>query len=371
MSDIDYMKRALQLAESVKGQTSPNPPVGSIVVKNNEIIGFGAHLKAGEPHAEVHALNMAGSSARGATIYVTLEPCSHTGETPPCVELIIFSGIKRAVIATRDIHDVVSGRGIKCLEDAGIDVVVGIMEEEARIINEEFFHYIKLKRPFVTLKTATSLDGKTATSTGDSKWITGKRARIDVHENRNKQDAILVGVETIRIDNPHLTTRLENGGRNPIRILLDSELRTPLDANVIIDGKAPTWIFTGNTVEESSIKIFDSFEHVKVFKQEDAKQVNLEKMLAQLGNERIMTLYVEGGSTINEAFIKKNLIDKLIMYIAPKIIGGKTSPTAIGGEGFQSMSDVLNLNIKSTTYIGEDIKIVATVNKTESNELNM
>ena len=363
MDDLHYMQLAIGLAQSVKGQTSPNPPVGAVVVKNGEILGMGAHLKAGGPHAEVNALNMAGDEARGATIYVTLEPCSHQGKTPPCAEKIIESGIKRAVVATLDDHAVVSGRGIKRLQEAGVQTVVGMMEQEARALNDTFFHYIKKARPYVTLKTATSLDGKIATHTGESKWITGSESRADVHKDRHKHDAILVGIGTVLADNPHLTTRLPNGGKNPVRIILDSQLQTPIDANVITDQQAETWIFVGQGVTEAQQKRYEAFEQVKIFQQADVEQVSLSQMLDTLGQAEITTLYVEGGATINDAFVRAGLIDQFIFYIAPKLIGGRHAPTAISGVGFSRMQETIDLDIQSMTEVGHDIKIIATPKK--------
>src|SRR5699024_10860097 len=324
-----------------------------------EILGMGAHLKAGGPHAEVHALNMAGDAAHGATIYVTLEPCSHHGKTPPCAEKIIESGIKKVVVATLDDNSVVSGRGIRRLQEADVETVVGVMENEARALNDTFFHYIRKGRPYVTLKTATSLDGKIATHTGDSKWITGSEARSDVHADRHRHDAILVGIGTVLADNPHLTTRLPNGGKNPVRIILDSQLQTPLDANVVIDGEAETWIFTGNGVAEEKRKRFEQFKQVRIISQDDFEQISLPAMLETLGQANIMTLYVEGGATINDAFVRAGLVDQFIFYIAPKLIGGRDAPAAISGIGFTKIQDTVELDIQSITEIEEDLKIIA------------
>lgn len=241
MNDQYYMDFAIDLAKRVSGQTSPNPVVGAVIVKHGEIVGFGAHLKAGEAHAEVQAIKMAGlEKTSGATVYVTLEPCSHFGKTPPCSNLLIESRVKRVVIASVDPNPLVAGEGIKKLQDAGIETVVGVCQEKALALNEVFFHYIKTNTPFVTLKTAASLDGKTATYSGESKWITGPDARLDVHHYRHKHDAILVGVETVIKDNPSLTTRLPSGGKNPIRVILDTSLRIPIHSNVLTDGQVDT-----------------------------------------------------------------------------------------------------------------------------------
>ena len=242
-----YMNLALENAHAMKGQTDPNPLVGSVIVNENRIVGIGTHLKAGEPHAEIHAIRMAGEKAKGGTIYVTLEPCSHFGRTGPCAVAIVEAGIKKVVIATLDPNPVVAGNGVKILEDAGIEVIVGVLEEESRKMNEVFNKFIVEQKPFITMKAGSTLDGKIATHTADSKWITSAEARNDVHVLRNENMAILVGVNTVIEDDPELTTRIPNG-RNPIRIILDSTLRIPLDSKVVTDGQAETWIFTANNV---------------------------------------------------------------------------------------------------------------------------
>ena len=244
-----YMDLALQNAQAMRGQTSPNPLVGAVIVKNNEIVGIGAHMKAGEPHAEIHALQMAGEKAKGATAYVTLEPCSHYGRTGPCAVALVEAGVEKVIIATLDPNPLVAGRGVNILRDAGIEVIVGVREAAARKMNEVFNKYIVDKKPFVTLKAAVTLDGKIAAYTGSSKWVTSDAARTDVHHLRSNHEAILVGVNTVLKDDPELTARIP-GGKNPIRVILDTRLRTPLDAKVVTDGKAPTWIFTGKTIDK-------------------------------------------------------------------------------------------------------------------------
>ena len=222
-----WMRFALRLAETGRGQTSPNPMVGAVVVKEGNLLGFGAHLRAGTPHAEVHALNMAGPEAKGATLYVTLEPCNHYGRTPPCTERIIGEGIRRVVVAMEDPEPFVSGRGIERLRQAGIEVVTGVLEDEARRLNEAYVHHRLHGRPFVTLKTAATLDGKIATRTGDSRWVTGEEARRHVHRLRREHDAVLVAIGTVLADRPRLTVRLPEGGRNPLRVVLDSRPAHP------------------------------------------------------------------------------------------------------------------------------------------------
>lgn len=227
-----YMQQAIQLAKFASS-TGINPRVGAVVVKDGRVVGFGAHLKAGEAHAEVHAIRMAGAAAYGATIYVTLEPCSHHGKTPPCADLLVESGIKRAVVAMEDPNPLVSGRGIARLKAAGIDVEVGLLESEARALNTAFLRSLETKRPYVILKTATSLDGKVALDHGDSKWVTGTAARRDVHELRATVDAVLTGVGTVLADDPALTVRLDRETTQPLRVVLDRELRTPLSSQLV------------------------------------------------------------------------------------------------------------------------------------------
>lgn len=357
MTDMDYMQFALTLAGQAAGQTSPNPLVGAIIVKNNEIVGYGAHLKAGGPHAEVYAINMAGDKAYDATIYVTLEPCSHEGKTAPCADLLIEKGIKKAVIACKDPNKKVAGRGIEKLRKAGIEVETGLLLEEAEAINQVFFHYIKHKTPYVTVKSAVSLDGKTATVTGASKWITGEAARLDVHHYRHLHDAILTGVNTVLADNPSLTSRLPGGGKNPVRIILDNLLRTPTDAKVVTDGEAETWIFIGSMVTEQEKGKF-SGENISIIQMKTEK-TNIEDVLQVLGEEGITSLFAEGGSEINGSLLERKQINQFIIYTAPKLIGGREAPTAFAGSGFASMTDVLDLEIKSVEKIGSDIKVIA------------
>ncbi len=359
MDDQYYMKFAIDLAKRATGQTSPNPVVGSVVVKDGEIVGFGAHLKAGEAHAEVNAVQMAGhEKAKESTVYVTLEPCSHHGKTPPCSDLLIESGVKRVVVASLDPNPLVAGNGINKLREAGIEVEIGICQTEALALNHVFFHYIKTKRPYVTLKTAASLDGKTATHTNESKWITGTEARLDAHKYRHQHDGILVGVGTILADDPSLTTRLPNGGKNPIRIIMDSHLRTPMEAKVITDGEADTWFVTGSTPDVTKVKVLRNTPGVRVFSLATPK-VEIEPLLSLLGEEGVTSLFVEGGSTVNGSFLKEKAINQVITYIAPKLIGGKDAPTLIGGEGFATMGEIIELEIKEFTTIGQDLKIIS------------
>jgi len=351
------MALAINLASATEGQTSPNPQVGAVLVKNGQMIGMGAHLKAGEPHAEVHAITMAGDKAKDATLYVTLEPCSHFGKTPPCSNLVIESGIKKVFVASVDPNPLVGGAGVKKMLEAGLDVQVGLMEEEAKALNKVFFHYISTGLPYVTLKSATSLDGKIATVTGESKWITGEEARKDVHRFRHSHDAILVGVNTVIKDNPSLTTRLKAGGKNPVRVVLDNTLRTPLDSRIVNDEAAETMIMTGARAEPERIKQFTE-RGIKVIKLE-TEQVEIHDMLKKLGDRAITSVYVEGGAEVHGSFLKEKAFQQVIAYIAPKLLGGKNAPAAYGGAGIARLEDTISLDIKDVKQIGQDIRIIA------------
>ncbi|MEH7355676.1 bifunctional diaminohydroxyphosphoribosylaminopyrimidine deaminase/5-amino-6-(5-phosphoribosylamino)uracil reductase RibD [Neobacillus drentensis] len=357
MNDSFYMNLALNLARGTLGQTSPNPVVGAVVVKDGQIIGMGAHLRAGEPHAEVHAIQMAGDQVKGSTLYVTLEPCSHYGKTPPCSDLIIKSGVKKVFVAATDPNPLVAGTGIERMTKAGIEVKVGILQEEAHDLNKIFFYNIQTGLPYVTLKSAASLDGKTATVTGESKWITGEESRADVHHLRHQHDGIMVGVNTVLKDNPSLTTRLAEGGKNPIRIILDTHLRTPLDVQVIIDQQAPTWIVTGAEVDQKRVSQFSELG-IEVIKMESQK-VSIKEMLVVLGKKGITSIFVEGGAEVHGSFLKEHAFQQIITYIAPKLIGGKNAPTSFGGQGIEHIAEAVSLNIKQVDRIGSDIRIIA------------
>ncbi|WKA55064.1 bifunctional diaminohydroxyphosphoribosylaminopyrimidine deaminase/5-amino-6-(5-phosphoribosylamino)uracil reductase RibD [Planococcus shixiaomingii] len=349
-----YMDLALTNAQTMKGQTDPNPLVGSVIVNDQRIVGIGAHMKAGEPHAEIHAIRMAGESAQGGTIYVTLEPCSHHGRTGPCAQAIIDAGIRKVVIATLDPNPIVSGNGVKMLENAGIEVIVGIREEESRKMNEVFNKFIVEKQPFVTLKAASTLDGKIATHSLDSKWITSPDARQDVHQLRNEHMSILVGVGTVIEDDPELTARIPNG-RNPLRIVLDSKLRIPMESKVLNDGLAETWIFTSQHYDHQKRKELEDLG-VSIFETSGEIRVDVQDVVRTLGEKFISSLFIEGGGTINAAFLEQGLIDKVVLYFAPKLIGGKEAPTFLEGTGFDLMKDAVELTNGEFTKIGKDFR---------------
>ncbi|ODG92993.1 riboflavin biosynthesis protein RibD [Gottfriedia luciferensis] len=350
------MNLAIQNAIATKGQTDPNPLVGSVIVNDNRIVGIGAHLKAGEPHAEINALRMAGDKAEGGTIYVTLEPCSHHGRTGPCAEAIVRAGLKKVVVATLDPNPLVAGRGVKILQDAGIEVTIGVCEEQSIKMNEVFNKYIVKNIPFVVMKSASTLDGKIATHSSDSKWITSAEARNDVHQLRNEIGAILVGVNTVLKDNPELTTRIPNG-RNPVRVILDSTLKIPLESKVVSDQQAETWIFTSQKHSEQKRIELENLG-VKVFVTSDLNRVDLNEMLKILGEHSISSLLVEGGGEVNASFMNQNLVDKVIVYLAPKLIGGKNAPTFLEGTGIDKMGQAIELEEIELTKIGPDYKFI-------------
>ncbi|KMK74984.1 bifunctional diaminohydroxyphosphoribosylaminopyrimidine deaminase/5-amino-6-(5-phosphoribosylamino)uracil reductase RibD [Alkalihalobacillus pseudalcaliphilus] len=351
-----YMNMAIQNAKATNGQTAPNPLVGSVIVNDGSIVGIGTHLKTGEPHAEIHALRMAGAQAKGATIYVTLEPCSHHGRTGPCAEAIVSAGIKKVVIATLDPNPLVAGNGVKILQAAGIEVEVGVKEQEAVEMNEVFNTFITKQRPFVTMKAGSTLDGKIATRTRDSKWITSEDARTDVHHLRHVNQAILVGIGTVLEDDPELTTRVPNG-RHPLRVIVDSSLKIPLEAKVANDGLAPTWVFTSQHYDKEKAAILEA-RGVKIIATSTEKRVNPVEVLKYLGGEHISSLLLEGGGTIHASFLEAGLVDKVVLYFAPKLVGGQLAPTFLEGNGVEKMAYAIEMFNTSMTPIGKDFKFI-------------
>ncbi len=352
-----YMAEALRLAALAAGRTSPNPLVGAVIVKDGEVIGRGYHHKAGTPHAEVHALAEAGDKAAEATAYVSLEPCSHYGRTPPCVQALIQAGVKKVVIAMEDPNPLVSGKGITQLQAAGIEVEVGDMEQEARRLNEVFIKFITTLLPFVVFKTAMSLDGKISTSAGESRWITGPVTRQWVHSLRNRYDGIMVGINTVLADDPELTCRIP-GGRDPVRLVVDSKLRLPLGARIIRSSVTAPLIL-GTTTQAPSGKIF-SLEatgvQVLVY---DEPQVPLKQFMLDLAKLEITSILLEGGSTVAWSMLEAGLVDKVHFCIAPKLIGGAGAPGPLGGRGASKLAKALALGDLQHERSGSDIIITA------------
>lgn len=359
--DKVYMKRALDLSLNGIGKTSPNPLVGAVIVKDGKIIGQGCHEYYGGPHAEVNAIKNATEDVEGATIYVTLEPCSHYGKTPPCAELLVNKKLSKVVISMIDPNPKVAGKGVEILKKNGVEVVIGILEKEARKVNEIFLKYIRDKKPFCILKTAMTIDGKIATKTGESMWITNEKSRNYVHELRNQVSGIMVGVNTIISDNPSLTTRLEHGGIDATRIIVDSSLRIPLKSKVLnINSPKNTIIATTKNADSKKIEILKNIEGVEVVVAPmKESRVDLKFLFDYLGQKGIDSVLVEGGSTLNFSVVKECLVDKVITFLAPKIIGGKDAKTSIGGDGFERLTDAVILHDIQISNFDEDIMIEA------------
>lgn len=358
MNDEYFMKRALSLAEKGMGFTSSNPLVGAVIVKNGKIIAEGYHESYGGNHAEINALNNAIEDVYGTTMYVNLEPCSHFGKTPPCVNRIVKSGIKKVVVAMKDPNPEVSGNGIKILKENGIEVEVGILKKEAEKLNEIFIKYIITKRPFIIMKAGMSLDGKIATRTGDSRWVTDEKAREYGHILRQKVSAILVGVNTVITDDPTLNTRLNKiECKDSIRIVLDSHGRTPITSKVLNINPSNTIIAVTNLAADENIKAFKEKGAEVIITPAKNHKVDLEFLIEELGNKKIDSLLIEGGGEVNFSFLKENLVDKVIFFIAPKIIGGKDAKTPVEGEGVECLEDAICLQDVKITSMGKNIMI--------------
>ncbi|WP_165008800.1 bifunctional diaminohydroxyphosphoribosylaminopyrimidine deaminase/5-amino-6-(5-phosphoribosylamino)uracil reductase RibD [Neisseria yangbaofengii] len=321
-TDIQMMQNALALARLGRFSTSPNPRVGCVIAHGRQIVGQGYHVKAGEPHAEVHALRQAGAMARGATAYVTLEPCSHYGRTPPCAKALIESGVTRVVAAITDPNPLVAGKGLAMLAEAGIQTESGLLEHEARELNRGFLSRIERNRPYVRLKCAASLDGKTALSDGQSQWITGEAARNDVQQMRAESCAILTGIGTVLTDNPRLNVRAFPTLRQPVRVVLDSQLRTPLDSHVVSDSRSPTLIVT-LVNDETRWQPYLARPHINIIGPSESigQRIDLNRLLTILAEKGIGELMIEAGTTLNTAFLQADLVDEMVLYQSPKILG--------------------------------------------------
>ena len=369
MTDQEYMLRAIQLAKKGEGWANPNPMVGAVIVKDGRIIGEGYHKKCGELHAERNAIASLTESAEGATIYVTLEPCCHYGKTPPCTEAIIEQKIKKVVIGSRDPNPKVAGKGAQILRESGITVVQDFMREECDRLNPVFFHYITTKTPYVVMKYAMTLDGKIATKTGASKWITGETARQEVQHMRHRYMGIMAGIGTVLADDPMLNVRVE-GWKSPVRILCDSSLRIPLDSQIVRSAKEYRTIvaYAGREEnEEITEKITKKIEqlHAKgvdtVCCPDEKGQIDLKKLMTYLGNEGIDSILLEGGGTLNDSALRAGIVKEVHCFIAPKLFGGKNSKTPVEGIGIGLPSEALKLKCTDICRIGEDIRIICQV----------
>jgi diaminohydroxyphosphoribosylaminopyrimidine deaminase/5-amino-6-(5-phosphoribosylamino)uracil reductase len=354
LTDESFMRRALRLARKGEGSVSPNPLVGALIVRGGRIIAEGYHRRSGENHAEINAIESATEAVAWATFYITLEPCSHYGKTPPCVDALIACRPTRVVVGTIDPNPLVSGKGIAALRNHGIETTTGVLEEACRRQNEVFFKFIRTGIPFVTLKFAQTLDGRIATATGHSRWISSPASLRFAHRLRNVHDAILVGAQTVRKDDPELTCRLVRG-RNPLRIVVDSQLRTSPDARIFTrDAHTRTLVATTHRAAEERRRLFEKkgIEIVSLGA-DRAGHVDLRELMSALGKREVSSLLVEGGSAVITSFLKENLADRLIVILAPRIVGEGIN--SVGEMGIRRMNDALRLSFRRITRRGDDL----------------
>lgn len=353
------MNRVFALAKQGIGKVNPNPLVGAVIVKNQQIIGEGYHERYGGPHAEVNALGSVKESPEGASMYVNLEPCSHYGKTPPCVEAIVAHKIKRVIVGELDPNPEVSGRGVKFLKQNNIEVEFFPLNEEEIKLNEVFKKFIQHKIPYVILKTAMTIDGKIASHTGDSRWISGKESREMVHELRNELTGIMIGVDTAIADDPMLTTRLHGEvGRNPIRIVLDTCAKIPLEAKVLnTSEQAKTILAVSSKANPEKIRKIEQKGNQILYVKESDGKLDLHDLMKKLGDLNIDGLLLEGGSSLNYSALKSKIVDEVIVFIAPKIIGGATSKTPIGGKGINAMKNAIELERMKWQQVGKDLML--------------
>jgi len=352
------MLGALELAEMGRETTSPNPMVGALVVAGGEVVGEGFHERAGGPHAEIGAIEMAGERARGATLYVTLEPCSHQGRTPPCADMIVRAGIGTVVIAMGDPNPLVAGKGERILRDAGLEVRLGPYAEIAIRQNESYLKWITTGTPFVTLKMAMSMDGKVATRTGDSKWVTSEEARADVHDMRAASDAVMVGIGTVLRDDPRLTARNPGAVRQPVRVVVDSMARTPLESKVLDLSEAPTIVAVTARAHPQRVESLKA-HGADVIEAGAGGQVDLQKLMNLLGEREVTSVLAEGGPTVAASLLASGTADKVVFYVAPKVVGGADAPGPVAGDGVGLMADAVGLVMDSVEAVGPDVKLTA------------
>lgn len=355
---IRFMSRAIRMARKGLGRTSPNPMVGAVVVKNGKIVGEGFHRALGEPHAEVDAIRAAGNLTKGAELFVTLEPCNHYGRTPPCTQAIIAAGIKKVYYGIDDPNPSVIGGGADFLRKAGIDVVGKVLENRCRSLNEMYLTNVTFKRPFVYLKLAMSLDGRIATRTGHSQWITSEESRMRVHRLRDRVSAVMVGIQTILADNPFLTTRLKDReGRDPVRIVADSNLRTPLEANIFNKMSPSSVIIATRKSPPSRLKARLEKKGCKVIETSNPDRVDLRDLVKSLYQLGITSLLVEGGAGLAWGALEAQIVDRCMFFYAPIIIGGKSAPGGISGTGIERLEQAPRLVEMRSSRIGPDILV--------------
>lgn len=360
MTDETYMRRAIVLAERGAGWTSPNPMVGAVIVKGGRIIGEGWHRRYGEAHAERNALQSCTESPVGAVLYVTLEPCCHHGKQPPCTDAILEAGIRRVAVGSGDPNPLVAGKGVELLRSHGVTVDTGVLKEECDALNPVFFHFIQTKRPYVVIKYAMTMDGKIATRTGDSQWITGDAARQRVHQDRHRYSAIMAGVGTVLADDPLLTCRME-GGKNPVRIICDSHLRTPPDSRVVRTAReVPTILAAAAPPPERRKALEDAGCQVWDLPGPEGR-VDLNALMDRLGARGIDSVLLEGGGELNWAALHSGIVQKVQAYIAPKLFGGTAAKSPIAGLGVETPAQAVRLVRTTVTQIGEDFLLESEV----------
>ena len=360
MTDNNYMMRALELAKKGCGWVNPNPMVGAVIVKDGHVIGEGYHQRYGELHAERHALASCTVSPAGATMYVTLEPCCHFGKTPPCTEAIVESGIKRVVIGSSDPNPLVAGKGIEILKRHGIEVTEGVLQEDCNKLNEVFFHFIQNKTPYVVMKYAMTMDGKIATRTGASRWITGEAARERVQRDRHRYTGIMTGAGTVVADDPMLTCRLHDG-KSPVRIICDTRLKTPLSANVVQTAQQyRTILATCCTDREKARPYQDAGCEVLIVGQK-GELVDQKELMLALGGKGIDSILLEGGEALNWSALESGVVHKLQVYLAPKLFGGSSAKSPIGGVGVAVPAGAYQLSRPTVTVFGDDIMLESEV----------
>jgi diaminohydroxyphosphoribosylaminopyrimidine deaminase/5-amino-6-(5-phosphoribosylamino)uracil reductase len=359
------MALALRLAAKGRGLTSPNPMVGAVVVAKGRVIGRGYHRHVGGPHAEVEAIRAAGWRAVGATLYVSLEPCSHHHKrTPPCVPFVLQSGVRRVVIAMRDPNPRVRGRGIKALKAAGMKVEVGCLGDEAMRLNEAYCHWQRTRRPFVIVKAGMTLDGKIATSRGESQWITGEAARRDAQRLRSQVDAVLVGIGTVQADDPQLTVRRAGHRRQPLRIVLDSRARIATTAKILTASlRAGTVLVVTDRAPKARVKTLRSLGVNVLMLPSRAGRVPLDALLRILGRLAVTSILIEGGSEINASVVGERLVNRVVLYVAPKLMGGQDAKGVIGGRGPARLGQVLALEDMTLRRVGPDVRIEGLIRK--------
>ena len=354
----EAMLRALELAEKGRRTVSPNPAVGAVVVDGGVVVGEGYHEMAGGPHAEAVALAEAGRRARGAEMFVTLEPCSHHGRTPPCVDSIVEAGLRKVVMAARDPNPRVSGGGARVLREAGVEAIDGPFEKIARRINEAYLKWVTTGSPLVTLKAAVTLDGKVATRTGDSRWVSGEVSRRDVHEERARSDVVMVGLGTVLADDPVLTAREVGASRQPLRVIVDGGAVLPAESRVLDIAEAPTAVAVGSGAARENIARLEG-RGVTVIVAGEGLEVDLRLLMEELGRREITSVYAEGGPTLGAELFAGRLVDRMVAYIAPRVAGGRDAPGPVGGAGVELMREAESLEIDTVREMGPDIKVVA------------